>query len=72
MTDPGTSLPGLPQIHKLFLRSTSNSRFHLGFTNVKVLSLIMAESVFIAGMGGLLGCGSAYLVCVFIALGLCP
>jgi len=44
----------------------------LGFTNAKVLSLIMAESVFIAGMGSLLGCGSAYLVCVFIALGLCP
>jgi putative ABC transport system permease protein len=35
----------------------------LGFTTPKVLSMIVAESVFMAGMGGVLGCATAYLVC---------
>ncbi len=35
----------------------------LGFTTNKILSMIIAESLLIAGIGGLLGCGLAFLVC---------
>jgi putative ABC transport system permease protein len=36
----------------------------LGFTRGKVLSMIVAESVIIAVLGGLLGCALAYVVCL--------
>lgn len=38
----------------------------LGFTTNKILSMIIAESVLIAGIGGFLGCGLAYLVCAVL------
>jgi putative ABC transport system permease protein len=38
----------------------------LGFTNGKVLSMIIAESVIMAMTGGLIGCALAYLFCVAI------
>jgi putative ABC transport system permease protein len=36
----------------------------LGFTRSKVLAMIVAESVIIALLGGLLGCALAYVVCL--------
>ncbi|HVN79923.1 MAG TPA: FtsX-like permease family protein [Terriglobia bacterium] len=35
----------------------------LGFTTPKVLFMIIAESLFMAAVGGFLGCGLAFLVC---------
>jgi putative ABC transport system permease protein len=36
----------------------------LGFTNGKVLAMIIAESVIMAMTGGLMGCALAYLFCM--------
>jgi putative ABC transport system permease protein len=36
----------------------------LGFSQSKVLAMIVAESVIIALLGGLLGCALAYVVCL--------